>query len=294
MARRTPANLPIVPFSIFALLILAVLPTSLTGWVRELRGPFIAIITPVAAPLSALSTWLRESDRPVEDAPRATREALLDRADTFERLWLDSLRENDRLRGLVRDLQSGVAHPPRIPIDELAADRIGRDVRGGTIDLNRGSRHGIRPDAVVRGRGDGRQQLIGVVTAVSGLTCTVRLITDERIDPPRVVGAVLPPDPGAWDSLVEAPRCQLKPTGSGLLVDESFGIDPTRPVAVNDEVWLDDESWPAASSFLLLGRVSAIEPTDDPLFRRLFVKPVVEVGRQASVFIRVPKPGVGE
>lgn len=292
MARRSPSRLPVIPFCVLALVALTALPTRFSGWVRWLQGPFLAIISPISHSASNISGWARRDESAPDPSEAQSIEALMGERDAYARLWRREQQENEQLRELIADLQAGRAYPERVPVDRLAADRVGRGLRAGTIDINRGGRDGVQREAVVVSRRG--EQLIGLVTGVGELISTVHLITDKDLDPNLIVGVVIDDEGPTGAPMAVLPRCQLRPVGDGLLADAEFGVSEDSTVSEGDIVRLNDDTWPAAAQMLVLGRVVAVEVTDRPLFRRLVVRPMVDVSRQRSVVVHVPKAGASE
>lgn len=294
MPRRSQSNpLPLLVATL-AIILLALLPLRVTGWLSVFRGPLMTIIAPIAAPLSAIATWLRDDteDRP-SVATLSTLEAANAERDRLARLYLQSIARIDELEALLEDLQRVTARRSAA-VQQLEARRVGVNLPAGTVDYDRGSLHGVTNAAVALSRRG--EQLVGQITRLTPTVATVHLITDNRPDAPLMVGVIVPADergeqfPQSADALNALNRCQLRPQGDGTLVDPQFGVGPNEqsPVAVGDFVRLLDESWPSSAQMAVLGRVIAIEPTEQPLFRILRVAPITDIQRLRSVILLVP------
>lgn len=295
MPRRSVSPTTLLAAAVLVLIVTSLAPTRLTAWAGWPRGPLMALIAPVSGPLAAVSSWVRPPAEAGTTEERVTVQQLLqDR----ERLATDLLRSEQRnreLEDLVRELQGGAGVTGRSPVIRLEASRVGANLPGGTIDVARGRRDGVIGGTVAIARRS--EQLVGIVTAAGRMTSTVHLLTDEHLEPALVEGVVLPGgDPGSADAieLDGLPRVQLEPAGDGTLVAEAVGVDDADRMAVGQRVRLDDPSWPTAASMLVIGRVTALEPTEDPLFRRVVVTPEVEPGRLRSVILLIPRVGEGE
>ncbi|MGP1346612.1 MAG: rod shape-determining protein MreC [Phycisphaerales bacterium] len=294
MPRRSHSNpLPLM-LATLGLLLFALLPLGATGWVSVFRGPLMTVIAPLAAPLSGIATWLRDGGMVgAGEVDRTTLEAATLERDRLARLYLQSLARIDELEALLEDLQRVTARRSGA-VRQLEARRVGVNLPAGTVDYDRGSFHGVTNAAIVLSRRG--EQLVGQVTRVSATVSTAHLITDDRRDAPLMVGVIIPSDergeqyPPTSEALAALKRCQLRPAGDGTLVDPEFGVgaDDRSPVAVGDIVRLLDESWPSSAQMAVLGRVIAIEPTEQPLFRVLRVAPIADIQRLRSVIVLVP------
>lgn len=276
-----------------ALLVLtALLPSSITGWITGVRGPFMTIIAPVSGPAELVSAWLRPPAT-LASPDASTPEAELLRQ--FEKLQTEYLAATERigaLEALVRDLQEGVDFQPDVPVVRVEAARIGSNIAGGTIDVSRGARDGVVKGSIAVARRS--QQLVGIVTTVGPLVSTVHVITDDRVNPGLMVGVVMPGRPlESTAELASLPRIQLKPAGDGTLVADQVGIGDAQRILPGQRVRLMDETWPASASMLVLGQVVRIEPTEEPLFKRIVVKPEVDPARVSAMILTIPKDSAG-
>lgn len=266
----------------------ALLPSSITGWITSFRGAFMTFVAPISGPAEGLSAWLRPPATLVSpDA--STPEAELLRQ--YEKMQLDysvALERVVALQALVRDLQEGVEFQPEVPVARIEAVKIGTNIAGGTIDVSRGTRDGVAEGSIAVARRS--QQFVGIVTSFGPLVSTVHLITDPRVSPGLMVGVVMPGRPlGSAEELASLPRMQLKPAGDGTLVADAVGINDAQRILPGQRVRLMDETWPAAASMLVLGQVLRVEPTEEPLFKRVIVRPEVDPARVSAMILNIPK-----
>jgi hypothetical protein len=288
MPRRTPSARLLLSATVLALVATSLLPTSVTRWIGEwFRGPMMTIIAPISGPMSGLSTWLRPGDRlPPRDADTPQAELIRQRDDA-ELRYLRVLDRVQELEALVRDLQRGVLYT-ETPSVRREARRVGSNIAGGTMDIDRGRRHGVREGSIAIARGS--EQLVGIVTKVEPMTSTIHLITDTRLEPGLLDGVVM--SEGRIEdaaALADLPQLQLEPGRDGLLVSESVGVNAAGRMVVGRQVRLMDDSWPSTARMLVLGRIVRIEETEDPLFRRVLVQPEIEPARLRSVILAIPE-----
>lgn len=280
---------------VLGVLILALVPVRWLGWLRGFRNPVDVIVRPVSGPMSSLSTWLRPAERPGEgrSGPLSDEDAEIERQrDEFKWLYLREVDRNAELEALVRDLQGGSAWSRPPGVRRLEAPRVGSDPGAGTVDYRRGTLDGVGPGAVAVARRS--EQLVGVAVDVRPNVTSFRLITDRRLQPNFVVGVVMPDGPITVAQLPTLPRCQLRPAGDGTLVADNVGVTSADAIVPGMIVRLNDDSWPDAARMLVLGRVLRVEPADNPLYRRVVVRPELDVTRTQSVIVQFPAfPSVG-
>lgn len=279
--------------AVIVLLVLALAPHRATSWASWLRGPLETVLAPGARPLALLSQVLRPG-RTVDLSRADASELELQRQ--REELETELARANARiaeLERLVSDLQLGAAAPGLGTTRPVVASRVGQALGSGTIDVRAALRDGITVGTVATARGT--QQLVGLVTSTGPMVSTVRLITDRRLEPglmQAVIGAE-----GALDAETQAnlPRCQLRPDGAGLLIDEQVPLPQGSEafIHIGALVRLDDPTWPGAAQLLTLGRIERIEDGASPQFRKLSVRPIVDIARVTGVILHVPR-GEGE
>lgn len=290
MKRRSPSPRTLLAASIVALLVISQLPERFIGWFGWFRSPLMTIIAPASTPLSRLASGLR----PGEHLPRPdTPEGELERQ--RDEMALHLLRAEARileLEELIRDIQGGVPYQRAVGVLRVEAMRAGSNPSAGTIEVARGRTHGVVEGSVAVSRSG--QQLVGIVTSVGASTSTVHLMTDRRLFP-NLLEAVAIPDvaPTTAEELAALPRMQLRPAGNGTLVSSEVGVNQAQRMQVGQRVRLDDNTWPSAAAMLVLGRITSIEPLDDPLFRRIIVTPEVDPSGLRSVILFIPSEAGG-
>lgn len=267
----------------------ALAPGRATAWASWLRGPLETVLAPGAWPLAKLSGALRPGRAIDMGHPDASELELVRQRDELE---LGLARANARiaeLEQLVRDLQLTSTVPGREATRPVVANRVGQALGSGTIDVRAGTRDGVIAGDVATARGT--QQLVGLVTKAGTMVSTVRLLTDRRIEPglmQAVIGAEGMRDASTQQSL---PRCQLRPDGSGRLIDEQVAAPAGSEVAirVGALVRLDDATWPGPAQLLTLGRIERVDAAASPQFRKITVRPIVDVSRVSGVILHVPE-----
>jgi hypothetical protein len=283
--------------TLMAVLVFSFLPLRWSGWVRALRNPVDVVVRPVSGPMSSLSTLLRPSrnDGGVGgggggEGSEASAELERQR-DQFKWLYLREVDRNAELEALVRDLQGGAAWSRPPGVRRVEASRVGSDAASGTVEFARGTNDGVGVGAVAVARRS--EQLVGIATDARTNVTTFRLITDTRLQPRLVIGVVVPEGPVSSAQLSTLPRCQLRPLGDGTLVDDNVGVTSASAIVPGMIVRLADDSWPDAARMLVLGRVVRVEPADNPLYRRVVVRPEIDVTRVPSAIIQYPAAGAG-
>jgi hypothetical protein len=197
----------------------------------------------------------------------------------------------DDLEALVRELQSGVEAMRAQRVRLLEGTRVGADLQNGTIEIARGSSHGVRAGALVTARRS--QQIVGIVTDAGHLTSTVRLLTDARFQPKLMRGVVMPEEPVTPELLATLPVVQLRPAGDGTLItDLPIASATAEALKEGQEIRLRDDAWPSAAQMLVLGRVERVEQTRDRdvLWRHVRVRPALDndLARVGSVMLLIP------
>ena len=281
MANRPSSLRALLALSILALVVLAVAPSKYTGWVRALRNPLEVLLTPASQPFSMLSAWLRPGGPAFHDATDL--EKLRAEHEQYKYLWLRALDQMNEMRELARELKSGFGDVRRVP-----ASRIAADPAEGTIEFGRGRSDGVAlEDAVAVAQGS--EQIVGPVLRVGPGSCTVRLITDsKRLTPKRISCAILPDDPRKLQAdLATFPRCELTPLDDGTFASYGLSAELAAKMKEGDEARVSDPAWPAAR-MLVVGRVIKITDGDLPVFKRIVVRPLIDIARVRSVWIQSP------
>lgn len=168
----------------------------------------------------------------------------------------------------------------------LEARRVGVEPGGGAIIVRRGSRDGVGRGAVAVAV-DAPQNLVGLVTDVGPATSTIRLFTRPAGDRGLIAVALVPDGQVTAQAVAEAPRVQLEPSAKGTLTGE-MAAERADQLALGALVLLADPHWPAEAQMLIVGRLSAIEPSLDPLWKRIEVRPELDLARLPGVILRMP------
>lgn len=261
-----------------------VVPARVQGWAASIGNAVTVLSAPVSGPVLRLANLLGPNRTPASD------DALRVLSEERERLTSELLREqqeNDRLRQVIRDLQSGLALTENLPVRLLEAPVIaaGSDPDTGMLTVKAGAAQGVNTDAVGLAPG---LQLMGRVVAVADRTCTLRLMTSKG-------GEALTAMVMLQDNVPDGLKCTLSPVGDGTLRGPvSDRRDPTTNAPIEPQpgqtVRLDDPTWPRASRMLKLGVVESVEPNpNQPLRRIITVRPtVLELDRVSDVMLCTP------
>ncbi len=285
--RRSISPQSLLVFACGVLMLTALVPSKLTGWVGSLRGPTTVLVAPISRPMAMLESWLREpmSERIREESPefREMRELRDFYLTEYQRIS----DENHELRQLIQALQEGVGIGDRQTFRILEAKRVGSDPRAGTIDVARGAMDGVTINTVATAV-SATHHLLGVVSSVSTKVSSVHLLTDERLSPGLIEAIIIPESVTDLASLEQAPRIQLRPVGDGTLIAD-VGRDDSDVVSVGDLAYLDDPHWPPAAQRLIIGRVRGLrDEPDRPLFRTVIIEPDIDPARARAVILRIP------
>lgn len=285
MPRRTLNPHSLLFLSTLALVLVAFLPAKWSRWTGWFRGPFQTVIAPISGPMTSLATWLRpgENRRGIDDVDAAQ---LRQDVEFYKSEYLRLDQQVEQLRQLIEALQSGVAYGSPLRLKRLEASRVGADLGAGTIDVSRGSTHGVTLGTVAVAT-TAPQHLVGLVSAVGPTVSTIHVMTDKRLSPNLIDCLVLPTGQVTPEALARAPRCQFRPAGDGSLSGELSTEDAVR-IQRGDAAFLDDPSWPPGAQRLIVGRVVRAEDTDNPLFKRLVILPDLDLNRVRSVVLRIP------
>ena len=284
MARaETSSTRPLIATTT-VLLVLAFLPTRLlVPWTNDIA----AIVQLPLAPLGDFGGRFANRLRPGPDpsaGATATERRLVEERDALrallrsEQLLVVELREQIEALSLAAALQGSGT------FDLVHATVTGRSPgrRDGPWRLNVGSRNGVRAGSVAVYRGG---HLIGrVAEDVGRLSCLLVPLTDHSIG--RLRGAVLLE--GGTEGGAAPVRVLLTPVGDG-----TFHADGAADsgIMVGHAVVLDDPAWSPAGRGMVIGFVESIVARDDqPLRRRLVIRPAHDAQHVASVVVKFERP----
>ena len=263
----------LLPIVLLGLVVLALAPTSLTGWVSGARNPLETVLIPVSDPVAGLLARARapggEADPRVADLEQRLDQEMLLRAQAEQRI--------EQLRSMVRDLQAGLRITPEAPARSVWASVVGYspDPREGLILAGRGSNHGIvtgQTTALARG-----VQLVGRVVDVSSRTSRIIPITHPRAG--LIKAMVMTADP------VSGYAALLLPQGDGTLLGEL--VATAEGIEVGQMVRLRDDAWPATVQMVEIGRVTEVGRKENQRVT-VVVRPEIDVSRVSEVVLRIP------
>lgn len=281
-----PAGVAVV----VVLLLLALLPTRLTGWVTAFRGPLQAVVGPVSGPLSVASSAVRPSERLRREAD-AGAEELLRQRDRYELLLRQANRRVAQLEARLESLEGWRAATGGA-VRARWGRVIGRDLELGTITVRVGGGSGVPVGSVVVDSSS--RQLVGRVVLGGPGSVVVRLVTTPVEGPTRWLRCVVFPGEEAVvgaPAQAQLPRVDLSADGGGVLRSAPAGEHPALRAGAVARV--DDPTWPEPAQLLVVGRVSSSRESGSPLMREVTVEPMVEdLGGLASVVVLVPGDGV--
>lgn len=291
MARPSPSPMTLLALTVFALVVSSLTPTRFSAWLDWLRGPVMTMVAPVAWAGSGASLWLRPGDRIVLEADgeqfdSESVEAMRRERDLARALILRLQARTEELESTINALQGGVPFGGAVTVTGLYAKRVGVSLDAGTLEVNRGSLHGVTVNTAATAV-NAPHQLVGLVSSTQPLVSSVHLITDERIEPELIEVVIVPPELGERVELEARPRAQLRPSGDGTFESPSVGAAAAEALRIGDVAHLNDPTWPLGAQMLVVGRVTAIEPTDEPLFKRIVVRPELDLQRLRGVVLRL-------
>ncbi len=280
-ARLSPQSLLVL--TTLLVVLLALLPARLTGWLGHLNTPLELALAPIQEPTRRVVVWLLGD--PDSADPLASREELSRARDEWHAAWLQLRDENDGLRRQVRELQRGTDLIPELGVRRVIAPVIGgvSDMTSGVIKVRRGTHDGVisrNTVAVVDG-----VQLVGRVVRVRSRFSLVLPLTDR--DTQQIEGVVM------LDETTRGPACLLEPVGDGTLRGslgrrvDTADADAEVPIEAGMTVRLTDRTWPTNARMLIIGRVESVKPDENPLYRQITVRPLFNIDRVSEVILHI-------
>lgn len=272
-------------------MLFSITPPGWTRWHGEFVRPAEVLLVPISGPLYRLVG--RDDGGPSRTGldPSAVR-ALEQRNDELQVQKFQLERENEGLRGVIRDLQRGLDLNPGLTVRQMTVPVIGTatDLSSRTLTIRAGTRAGVQKDAVVAARG---VHLVGRVSKASDRLSTVQTILDRSSS--KLIGVVM------LREGVPGPLCQLlERRGEELIftVGEGEFVDPETslpvPIDVGMLVRLRDDLWPIWAEGLVIGRVTAADVNPEIRQRRVItVRPEVDFGSLREVQIRALDDAAG-
>jgi cell shape-determining protein MreC len=273
----------LLPTTLVLLAVLTFTPIKYTAWAGWFGRLTQTIVAPISHTLAAVSRWLAPATLQALDPE----EILTLRQETEARKAQlnHALEENNRLHALIRELQRGNALDPNLAVHQMYAPVFGSasDLSSGLLSVRAGRQQGVNESTVAMAMG---LQLLGRVTSVGELTCTVAPITSKASGP--LIAKIVLDDFGAGLG------CTLAAAGDGTLqgdVEDRRNPATTTAIepSVGQEVRLNDPSWPRSAQMLLIGKVEKVEPSPkQPLRKVVTVRPIVEnLDRVSEVMLRM-------
>jgi len=257
------------------LLLCGLLNARWTGW---LTRPMNSVVRTLTYPAGWVGSQVK-SDAPAQSAYTGD-------IDLVEKLELANARNaelwivNERLREQIESFEAVVEIKDNgsFRMVESRVGRVNNDPANPTMELLRGSLHGLQSDDAVLYRSN----LIGFVTKdVGPTTATVSLITrpgfsvEVQIQPPSNV-----PVGEGWPVIT---RVETDSDGR-FYCDLRINVgDAMRP---GDEVRVSDDLYESAIGFIL-GLVDEVarHPDRPELLRRVYIRPRTRIGEQSRVTV---------
>lgn len=267
--------------AVIVLMILALLPHRYSGYGSLVRSVTMLVLTPAAGPMNIFAGALRREE---EQSVLGTQQELSERVQELRGRVMALEQRERELERAVAELQ-GLRRRQGDSYIHRRASVVGRSSDGtsATLQLNIGSRHGIREGLpAVQGA-----SIVGRITQVGPTSSTLGLLTTpgtlaEVVAVPRGLDGEILPEQRRGRLLLKAGAAP------NLLVAEE--ADRQLPVETGDFARLMDESWPRSVQGMLVGRVVAVEPNpDDPLLKRVGVRPLMSLRDVESVVVVLPR-----
>lgn len=254
-----------------------------TRWTRWLAMPITHTVNTLQYPAGQIASLMRTD--PAVDYPEISDQALEDLLAKAQKendaLW----QENEKLREQINSFEViyESTDMKSIRLVEARVSRYDGDPINPTMQILRGSLHGLKPDDPVAFKSN----LIGFVTdSVGPTTATVSLITRNGFS--IGVNVTPPPDPDNPDKKL-APgwpfKTRVKSDGKGAFYCD-LKNDIAEELRPGDYVRAADTIRESANGFLL-GIIAKIEPAkEDPLnLSRVTIKPRTPIGPQRTVTV---------
>lgn len=272
-----------LPMAVGTLAVLSVLPLRWLGWSKWFAEQTRVVIAPIAHPITRTVDLIIPEPGDLDGGTERERTM----RDELERVRVRLLQSETRvaeLEGLVEEISRGALLQPDIEVSQLPRPIVGEN--GEMLVVRTGTGEGVHNGAVVTARS---VQLVGRVSEADARTSLVLPITARGAS--RVIGVVI------LDEMTgRRASCVLEPAGDGTMVGEVSPPEGGRAdeVQVGQTVRLFDEQWPRHAQMLVIGEVIRVEPSaDQPLRRRITVRPRVNPRRAGEVIVRLPASADG-
>ncbi|MDP6601509.1 MAG: hypothetical protein QGH76_04355 [Phycisphaerales bacterium] len=253
-------------------LAIAMLPTSMLRWTRDLSDLLRIPVTPLSHVGTRLTSWIRTADaeEEVPGDPQQRAEHARAERDAFRRLYDEQRLRADEFASRLQeleDLPEGAYRSPRPPLT-ITVDTTGLNPGevSSLVELKRGGEAADRVqvgDVVVSG-----SDVVGRVSRVGPFRLDMMPVTNNATG--LVWAAIRPADA---TSATGRTSIAIQVLGDSRGVMRAH-VDGREEVAVGDLVVLNDPSWPESGRGLVLGTIDSMAPLDEaPLRSELIIIP---------------------
>ncbi|MDP7008852.1 MAG: hypothetical protein QGI78_04695 [Phycisphaerales bacterium] len=279
-----------LPIVVGVAIVLSMFPASWLGWTRDLSDLVRIPVTPISHVGMMFTGWIRPavapSDLPSDEQDRT--ELAVTERDHYRQLYLAQMLRATELADQLRELQMLPETALRNPLPPVT---LPIDITGvrpsdltAIVELKLSSEYSGRiqtGDLAIVGR-----DIVGRVHRV-GLT-RIEVLPSVNPNIELIRAAIVPAHPGNEHGAPLRAEALIQSDGDGGLYAE---VPTQGGVEVGDLVVLDDPSWPAVGSGLILGEVIETSPMDSaPLRRAIHIRP----RRNIRDLVRVVVLGSGE
>jgi cell shape-determining protein MreC len=268
MHRRSAFVRNAFPVTLLLTLLLALLPGRWMGVTLDLANIANWPLTPIRDAAGKVAAWLRPPRHQIaEEIAQSSLEEVFQEKEIWRQRALEAELEVKSLQARLQEIELVPDALRAGAFRSVSATITNRNagVRGGSVEVNRGQRHGVHDRAVAV---FGGVHLVGWVRQANRLRSVLAPTTLKETG--LIRAAVIPADADGR-SATRAPAIQLEPVEDGTFI-ASAALD--LAIQVGDLVVLDDETWLPGARALFLGVIESLEPLDEqPLRHRLVVRP---------------------
>ncbi len=279
--RRTPiAFLAAVGLTVFV----SLLPTRWLGWVSDVSSIVRLPVAPLGDLGNSAAHWFRQPATAHSELDPITRDLVNDleqQRDQYERLYYAADQRVAELEEQLQQLQQVPVEMLNTPVTLLRAQITTRhpNQSNGPVQLNRGTRHGVKRNAIAVYQG---VHLIGRIADVSNVSCSLHQLTNSATG---LIRAAIFPSGVEAATAHETARVALRPVGDGTFVGD---VAQEHQVQQGDSVRLFDPAWPIGAQAMVIGTVTEVRNKDDqPLRNEVVVTPRFTVSQLSDVTLIV-------